>query len=57
MCFCPQSKAFEKTANQVKQKKRRDNSRMKVVGSVVIVVVVAIVIGIITYFIVSGAEQ
>lgn len=53
----PQSKTFEKTANQVKQKKRWENSRMKVVMMVVAVAVVAIIIGGIIYAVVSSAEQ
>lgn len=48
------SRAFEKTANQVKQKKRQANTRMKVVGIAVAVVIAAIVVGIIVYFIVGG---
>lgn len=55
--FSPQSKAFEKKANQVKQKKRFENNRMKVVATVVAVVIGAIIIGVIIYAIVSSAEQ
>lgn len=57
LCFPPQSKAFEKTANQVKQKKRWENNRMKVAMVVVAVAVVAIIIGGIIYAVVSNAEQ
>lgn len=55
--FSPQSKAFEKKANQVKHKKRSENNRMKVVATVVAVVIGAIIIGVIIYAIVSSAEQ
>lgn len=57
LCFPPQSKAFEKTANQVKQKTRWENNRMKVAMMVVIVAVAAIIIGGIIYAVVSSAEQ
>lgn len=57
VCFSLQSRAFEKTANQVKHKQRRDNSRLKVVGCVIAVAVAAIVIGIIVYYSVSSAGQ
>uniref|UniRef100_A0A3Q3WHH5 V-SNARE coiled-coil homology domain-containing protein n=1 Tax=Mola mola TaxID=94237 RepID=A0A3Q3WHH5_MOLML len=52
-------KAFEKTTNKLKQKKRCENSRMKVISVAVGVVVVAIVIGLIVFGIISstGGEQ
>ncbi|XP_042344912.1 vesicle-associated membrane protein 5 [Plectropomus leopardus] len=49
------SKAFERTANQVKQKKRWENSKMKVVFIVVGVVTAAVIIGLIIYAIVDSA--
>lgn len=55
--FPPQSKAFEKKANQVKQKKRSENNKMKVVATVVAVVIGAIIIGVIIYAIVGSTEQ
>ncbi|TWW60895.1 vesicle-associated membrane protein 5 [Takifugu rubripes] len=51
------SKTFEKKANQVKQKKRTENNRMKVVATVVAVFIGAIIIGVIIYAIVTNTEQ
>lgn len=56
MCVCvfPQSKAFEKTANQVKQKKRWENKKMKIVFIGIGVVAAAIIIGLIIFAIVDS---
>ncbi|KAM7392160.1 hypothetical protein PAMP_022793 [Pampus punctatissimus] len=43
------SKAFEKTANQVKQKKRWENKKMKVFFAIIGVVASLIIIGVIIY--------
>ncbi|XP_034547863.1 vesicle-associated membrane protein 5 [Notolabrus celidotus] len=48
------SKAFEKTANQVKQKKRWENKRMKIVFIAVGVVAALVIIGLIIFAIVDG---
>lgn len=50
------SKAFERTAHKVKQKKWWDNMRMKVVLVGVAVVTVSIIVGIIIYASVSSAN-
>ncbi|XP_069022332.1 vesicle-associated membrane protein 5 [Embiotoca jacksoni] len=47
------SKTFEKTANQVKQKKRRDNKKMKVVFIAVGVVATLIIVGLIIFAVVG----
>ncbi|XP_023253331.1 vesicle-associated membrane protein 5-like [Seriola lalandi dorsalis] len=47
------SKTFEKTSNQVKQKKRWENKRMKILFTVVGVVAALIVFGLIIYAIVG----
>ncbi len=58
MCvFFPQSKAFEKTANQVKQKKRWENKKMKVVFIAVGVVAALVIIGLIIFAIVGTGGQ
>ncbi|XP_056275871.1 vesicle-associated membrane protein 5 [Pseudoliparis swirei] len=48
------SKAFEKTANQVKQKKRWENKKMKLVFIGFGVIVALIVLGLIIYAIVDS---
>nr|XP_020492055.1 vesicle-associated membrane protein 5-like isoform X1 [Labrus bergylta] len=48
------SKHFEKTANQVKQKKRWENKKMKLVFIGVGVVAALIIIGLIIFAIVNG---
>ncbi|XP_041793892.1 vesicle-associated membrane protein 5 [Chelmon rostratus] len=48
------SKAFEKTANQVKQKKRWENKKMKIVFIGIGVVAAAIIIGLIIFAIVDS---
>ena len=54
MCvFSPQSKAFEKTANQVKQKKRWENKKMKFVFIGIGVAAAAVIIGLIIFAIVG----
>ncbi|XP_037634648.1 vesicle-associated membrane protein 5 isoform X1 [Sebastes umbrosus] len=50
------SKAFEKTANQVKQKKRWENKKMKVVFIGIGVVAALIIIGLIIYAIVDSTR-
>lgn len=58
MCVSfPQSKAFEKTASQVKQKKRWENKKMKVVFIGVGVVAALIIIGLVIFAIVGTGEQ
>lgn len=52
--FLLQSKAFEKKATQVKQKKRWENKKMKVVFIAIIAVVLAIIIGLIIFAIVDS---
>lgn len=49
------SKAFERTANQVKQKKRWENNKMKVVFIVIGVVAALVIIGLIIFAIVGGS--
>ncbi|XP_049433940.1 vesicle-associated membrane protein 5 [Epinephelus fuscoguttatus] len=48
------SRAFQKTANQVMQKKRWENNKMKVVFIVIGVVVALIIIGLIIFAIVDA---
>lgn len=48
------SKAFEKTANQVKQKKRWENKKMKVIFIAIGVVAALVIIGLIIFAIVGG---
>lgn len=50
------SKAFEKTANQVKQKKRWENKKMKVVFIGIGVAAALIIIGLIIYAIVDSTR-
>lgn len=54
--FSPQSKAFEKTANQVKQKKRWENKKMKIVFIGIGVAAALIIIGLIIFAIVDGTR-
>uniref|UniRef100_UPI0037E92566 vesicle-associated membrane protein 5 isoform X2 n=1 Tax=Semicossyphus pulcher TaxID=241346 RepID=UPI0037E92566 len=49
------SKAFEKTANQVKQKKRWENKKMKVVFIGIGVTAALIIVGLIIFAIVDGS--
>ncbi|XP_008333904.1 vesicle-associated membrane protein 5 [Cynoglossus semilaevis] len=49
------SKAFEKTANKVKQKKRCENQKMKIVVISVAAVFVLIIIGVIIYCSIGSA--
>lgn len=48
------SKAFEKTANQVKQKKRWENKKMKVIFIAIGVVAALVIIGLIIFAIAGG---
>ncbi|XP_069557654.1 vesicle-associated membrane protein 5 [Brachyistius frenatus] len=47
------SKTFEKTANQVKQNKRRNNKKMKVVFIAIGVVATLIIVGLIIFAVVG----
>ena len=51
-----QSKAFQKTTQKVKEKKRWDSIKMKVLLTGIGVVVAAVIVGIIIYNIVGAAE-
>lgn len=53
----PQSKAFEKTANQVKQKKRWENKKMKVVFIGIGVAALLVIIGLIIFAIVNSTGE
>lgn len=53
----PQSKAFEKTANQVKQKKRWENKKMKVLFIGIGVAALLVIIGLIIFAIVNSTGE
>ncbi|XP_033474529.1 vesicle-associated membrane protein 5 [Epinephelus lanceolatus] len=51
------SRAFQKTANQVMQKKRWENNKMKVVFIIIGVVAALVIIGLIIFAIVDGTGR
>ncbi len=54
--FCLQSKTFEKTTRKVKQKKRWENQKMKVVFVSIGVIAALVILGLIIFAIVNSTR-